>query len=130
MKYLKTYENYINWFNFDKTKLYCGDRKLTKLPELPDSLEVLYFYDNPLEELPENIDKSLLRYNREKWIKENVIKWIINKPSDYKLLRRYLTEEQINSYNENGIQGLKKYGYNNQLTKLPELPDSLKWTSK
>ena len=49
MKYIKKYQL------FDKviTELNLSNQNLTELPELPDTLEILYCHNNKLTELPE-----------------------------------------------------------------------------
>ena len=40
------------------------------------------------------VNKELLQFNNMIWIEENALKWIINKPSDYELLKCFLSETQ------------------------------------
>jgi len=82
--------------------LYCYNNKLTELPTLPESIIQLNFYNNPLEKLPNGITKKLLNNQDVRYIKENVLKWLVNKIEDYDLLKDYLTESQRKSYEENG----------------------------
>ena len=48
MKYIKKYQLFENVV----TELDLSRRNLTKLPELPDTLEILYCHHNKLTELP------------------------------------------------------------------------------
>jgi len=88
-------------------KLYCDDNNLKELPTLPKNLKDCEFYNNPLEKLPKGMTKDLLNQNRQEWITDNVIKWLINDPSCFDLIRGYLTMQQINLYKKVGVDGFK-----------------------
>jgi len=76
-------------------KLRCNHNNLTELPKLPDTLSECVISDNPLEKLPEGITKELLIQNDKDWIKKNALKWILNKPTDFKLLKDYLYKNEL-----------------------------------
>ena len=86
------YYNYIVY-------IYCSNNNLTKLPELPDSLEYIDCSKNQLTELP-------------------------TLPTSLKILN--CQNNQLNNLPElqNSLESLDCY--NNELAELPELPDSLK----
>ena len=89
-------------------KLECQYNKLTEIPDLPKDIKKCFFYDNPLERLPKGISKELLRENyyvSKDWFKDNMVKWLINEPNDYDLLKEYLTETQRKTFEENGPDG-------------------------
>ena len=102
MKILKTYNEL---FESIVKKLDYSDQKLTKLPELPDTLEKLYCSNNKLTKLPE-LPESLkyldcknnnLPYNN----LEDYWKWFheyypIHYPKKYK---RYLAKKKSKKYN-------------------------------
>ena len=81
--------------------LYCNNNLLTELPTLPKTLKYFEIHNNSLEKLPEGItEKLLLKINNKNWIKENALKWIINKPIDYNILKDYLSEEDKKELNK------------------------------
>ena len=87
--------------------LACINNKLTEIPKLPKTLKRLYCENNPLERLPNGITEYLLSYNDTEWIKENVIKWLVNEPSHYQIVKKYLTDVQRKSFEENGPEAFK-----------------------
>ena len=88
-------------------ELRCSNNELTEIPELPIYLTDLFIYGNPLEKLPKGITKEFLDKQTKHWIEENTIKWLINEPNDYNLLKDYLTDTQRKSFEENGPETFK-----------------------
>jgi len=85
-------------------KIYCDNNQLKELPTLPKSLIFIQFYNNPIEKLPNGMTKELLKLQDYNFIKENVVKWITNKSSDYNLLKEYLTEAQRKHFEKLGLE--------------------------
>jgi len=75
--------------------IYCSDNKLKELPDITNTnIDEFFFYNNPLKYLPNGITKSMLdENNSENFINRKALKWIINKPEHYNLLKEYLSEE-------------------------------------
>ena len=76
--------------------MHCSYNKLTKLPDLPKTLQFLNFNVNPIEELPEGITEELIKENFNKnknYVKENALKWVLKKPKHYILLKDYLSDK-------------------------------------
>ena len=83
----------------------CRNNNLTELPKLPKELLTLYFSYNTLEKLPKGISKELLKHillnpSENTFIKSYALKWIINEPSDYKLLKDCLSDKDKEELNK------------------------------
>ena len=98
----------------------CSNNNLTELPDFPKTLKYVYIGENPLNKLPNGISEETIKQQfkaNKKWFNDNVITWIINKPTDYNILKDYLSEEnkeklenehpEIISQNQFGMFGLK-----------------------
>jgi Leucine-rich repeat (LRR) protein len=116
MKYLKTYK----LFEGVQKEMDVSNKKLTKLPELPNSLKSLYCDYNNLTKLPElpNSLEKLICHN-------NQLTKLPELPNSLKKI--YCHYNNLTKLPELPNSLKKLYCHNNQLTKLPELPDSLNY---
>jgi len=90
--------------------LSCLDNQLTELPDLPKSLSYIEFFQNPLTKLPKGMKKVFIKQQAKEdkeWLIENAFKLLIGSPQYFELLKPYLSEKEIDRFNEMGPENLK-----------------------
>ena len=118
-KYYNSFEEITCLDNYNNIKfIECVKSKLTELPELPDSLEILWCYKSKLTELP-RLPDSL----EELYCFDNQLTELPRLPNSLEIL--YCSYNQLTKL-PRLPDSLKDIGcFNNQLTELPTLPDSI-----
>jgi Leucine-rich repeat (LRR) protein len=99
-------------------KLYCGNNKLTSLPNLPQNIEELYCCNNKLTSLP-TLPPNLITLN----CSNNKLTSLPTLPLN--LIALYCRNNQLTSLPALPPNLIELYCRNNQLTSLPSLPQNL-----